>query len=433
MQVSVEKGDGLERNMLVDLPAEQVDAEVNKRLQQLSKQVRLDGFRPGKVPMRVIKQRFGEQVKQEAYGELIQTSYYKAVNQEGLKPAGEPKIELRDEDGERGFGYSAKFEVMPEVELADFSGISVVKPLAEVQDTDIDAMVEKLKKQRTIWNDVDRAAQDGDTVHIDFKGMIDGEAFEGGSAENVPLVLGSGAMIPGFEDGLVGASADEERTLEVSFPEDYQNKEVAGKPSTFEVKVLKVSEPTLPEIDEDFVKAFGVEDGTEASFMKEIRGNMERELSQKMLATTKERALDALLGANDLIVPGALVSQEAERLKQQAQNDMAQAGQTSSIDLPLSIFESQAERRVKLGMLVAEIVSKNDLTVDQDRVRRKIEDLASTYEDPEEVVHYYLNDANQKAGIDNLVLEDQVVDWLLDQMQVTDEQTSFDEIMGNNK
>ncbi|MFM1891484.1 MAG: trigger factor, partial [Pseudomonadota bacterium] len=263
MQVTVESGEGLEKRLSVELPAEQVSAAVDKKLQQLARSVRLDGFRPGKVPLRVIKQRFGQQVRQEVYGDIIQATFYEAAQQQDLRPAGEPKIELRDEAGEGGFGYTATFEVVPEVAVGDLSALSVKRPTAVVTDGDVDAMIEKLRAQRTTWNEVQRPAQDGDTVHIDFKGFIDGEAFEGGSAENVPLRLGSGAMIEGFEAGLVGASAGEARTLEVKFPDDYRATKLAGKAATFEVTVNSVAEPVLPAVDADFARAFGVEDGTE--------------------------------------------------------------------------------------------------------------------------------------------------------------------------
>ena len=265
MQVSVESGEGLEKRLLVDLPAERVSAEMDKKLKDLARHVRLDGFRPGKVPMRTIKQRFGEQVRQETYGTLIQETLYEAASQEKLMPAGEPQVELREAAEEGGLGYTAIFEVMPEIKVADLAGQSLSRPLAEVTESDIDAMLDKLRKQRTTWNEVDRGAKDGDTVHMDFRGLVDGEAFDGGSAENVPLVLGSGSMIEGFESGLLGAKAGDERTLEVKFPEDYRAEHLAGKDATFEVKVLRVTEPQLPELDEEFIKGFGIEDGSPES------------------------------------------------------------------------------------------------------------------------------------------------------------------------
>jgi trigger factor len=429
MQVSVESGEGLERRLLVDLPAERVASEMDKKLKDLARHVRLDGFRPGKVPMRTIKQRFGEQVRQETYGTLIQETLYEAASEHKLMPAGEPKIELREAAEQGGLGYTAIFEVMPEVKVGDLGGQSLTRPVAEVSESDIDAMIEKLRKQRTVWNEVDRAAQDGDTVHMDFKGRIDGELFEGGSAENAPLVLGSGSMIEGFESGLMGARAGDERTLEVRFPDDYRAKHLAGKDATFEVKVLKVAEPQLPELDEEFVKAFGVEDGTIESMRADIAKNMRHELKKKLDSITKERVMDVLIAANPMDIPKAMVANEAERMKQQMLQDMEQRGQSSSVDLPASIFESQATRRVHLGLLVSEIMSAQQFKAEEAELRETIAEFAESYEDPQEVIDYYMHDKNARAGIENLVLENHVVQWVLGQVQLADEHKSFSEVM----
>jgi len=433
MQVSVESGEGLERRLLVDLPAERVNAEMDKKLKDLARHVRLDGFRPGKVPIRTIKQRFGEQVRQETYGNLIQETLYEAANQEQLMPAGEPKVELREAAEEGGLGYTAIFEVMPEIALADLSDATVARPTAEVGEADVDAMIEKLRQQRTTWNDVERGANDGDTVHMNFKGMIDGEAFEGGSAEDVPLVLGSGAMIEGFESGLLGARPDDERTLEVTFPEDYRAEHLAGKAATFEVKVLRVSEPVLPELDDEFVKAFGIEAGTVEALRADVAKNMAHELRQKIRGITKDRVMDLLIEKHPLDIPQAMVGQEAERMKQQMLQDMQQRGQSASMDLPASMFESQARRRVHLGLMVAEIIKSQGLQVDADKVRETIEEAAESYEDPQEVIDYYMQDKTARAGVENVVLENQVVDWVLEQVQVEDEPKAFSELMDNKE
>jgi len=433
MQVSVESGEGLEKRLLVDLPAERVAAVVDKKLKDLARHVRLDGFRPGKVPMRTIKQRFGEQVRQEAYGTLIQETLYEAANQQQLMPAGEPQVELREAAEEGGLGYTATFEVMPEVKVADLSGQAVTRVTADVTDADVDAMIEKLRSQRTVWNDVERGAKDGDTVHIDFKGMIDGEAFEGGTAQNVPLVLGSGSMIEGFEAGLLGAKAGDERTLEVTFPQDYRAEHLAGKDAVFEVKVQRVAEPRLPEIDEEFVKAFGVEEGTVEALRADVAKNMRHELKQRLNSIAKERVMDALIAANPMEVPKALLNQEAERMKQQMVQDMQQRGQRSSVDLPASVFADQARRRVHLGLLVAEIINEQKLSPSEDQLRETIADFAESYEDPQEVVDYYLQDPNARKSIENLVLENLVVEWALAQMQVTDEAKSFSDVMDNRE
>ncbi len=431
MQVSVESGEGLERRLMVDLPAERVTAEMDKKLKDLARHVRLDGFRPGKVPMRTIKQRFGEQVRQETFGNLIQETLYEAASQQQLMPAGEPKVELREAAEEGGLGYTAIFEVVPEIALADLTGETVVKPTADVADSDVDAMIEKLRSQRTTWTDVDRAAGDGDTVHMNFKGMIDGEVFEGGTAEDVPLVLGSGAMVEGFESGLLGAKAGDQRTLDVTFPDDYRATHLAGKAATFDVEVLRVAEPTLPEIDEEFVKAFGIEDGTAESLRVDVAKNMAQELKQKIRGLAKDRVMDLLVEKNPMDIPHAMVAQESERMKQQMIQDMQQRGQSSSMDLPASIFESQAQRRVHLGLLVAEIIKTQQLTVDQEKVRETIAEAAESYEDPQEVIDYYMQDQNARAGVENVVLENQVVDWVLDQVTVQEDVSSFAELMDN--
>ena len=433
MQVSVESGEGLERRLMVDLPAERVTAEMDKKLKDLARHVRLDGFRPGKVPMRTIKQRFGEQVRQETFGNLIQETLYEAASQQQLMPAGEPQVELREAAEEGGLGYTAIFEVVPDIALADLTGETVVKPTAEVADSDVDAMIEKLRSQRTTWTDVDRAAGDGDTVHMNFKGMIDGEVFEGGTAEDVPLVLGSGAMIEGFESGLLGAKAGDHRTLEVTFPEDYRATHLAGKAATFEVEVLRVAEPVLPEVDEEFVKAFGIEDGTAESLRADVAKNMAQELKQKLRGISKDRVMDLLVEKNPMDIPKAMIAQEAERMKQQMIQDMQQRGQSSSMELPASIFESQAQRRVHLGLLVAEIIKSQELTVDQEKVRETIAEAAESYEDPQEVIDYYMQDQNARAGVENVVLENQVVDWVLDQVTVQEEVASFSDLMDNKE
>ncbi len=429
MQVSVESGEGLERRLLVDLPKERVETEVEKKLTELAKNIRLDGFRPGKVPVRVVRQRFGDQVRQEVYGDLIQATFYEAAEQSSVAPVGDPSIELRDAAEEGGLSYTATFQVMPEIELADLSGKEVVKPVAEVTEADVDEMIERLRQQRRTWEEVDRAAQDGDTVHIDFKGFIDGEAFEGGSAEDVPLVLGSGSMIDGFESGLLGAKAGETRTVEVTFPEDYRAEHLAGKPASFEITVRKVLEARLPEIDEQFVKDFGVEEGTEEALRAEVRKNMETELEQKLSGLVKDNVMTLLREANPLEVPDAMVKQEAERMKQQALADMQARGQQSSLDLPASLFEEQARVRVHLGLLVGEIIDKQGLEASEDDVRQMIEQLAQSYEDPQEVVDYYLNNPQQRASLENLVLENKVVDWVLDQVEVKEDKRTFSEVM----
>jgi trigger factor len=433
MQVSVESGEGLVKRLLVNLPADKVNELVEAKLKEAARTVRMDGFRPGKVPMRVVKQRYGQQIRQDVYGELIQSSFYEAATQENLRPVGEPSIELREDDADGGLAYTASFEVMPELELADLSALEIRRPVTEVTEADVDKMIGKLREQRTEWIDVDRAARDGDRVTMNFTGIMDGEAFEGGSAEDIPLVLGSGTMIPGFEEGLTGVRAGDSKTLELKFPEDYRVENLAGKDVSFEVEVKAVAEPKLPEVDEAFIKALGVEEGTEDALRKEIRENMDREVRQKVKGRTKEAVMDALLAANEFDVPGAMIAQEAQALKQQTQQEMAQGGQQSTLDLPASVFEPQAERRVKLGLMVNELIRGNEIDVDQARVDEAIAEQAATFEDPDEIINWYRENPEARSSVENVVMEDQVVDLILEKAKVEEEKLSFDELLNNDQ
>ena len=421
MQVSVESGEGLERRMTVELPAEQIEAEVDKRLKQIGRTAKLDGFRPGKVPMKMLRKVYGGQVLQEVYGQMIETSYQQAIQQEKLQPAGMPKIEPKETTEEGLFGYVATLEVMPEIELAKLEG-KVTRPIAEITDQDIEDMIEKLRKQRASWRVMDRAAAEGDQVKISFEGKVDGEVFEGGSAENVELVLGSKRMIEGFEDGLVGMSKGEKRTVDLKFPDDYRVEELAGKPVTFEVEVVEVAEESLPEVDEAFAKDFGAEEGVE-KLKSDIRENMERELAQRVQTKIKSQVMDLIYELNKVDVPNGMIEEEIKALQKQTQERIGQGA--GSLELPRDMFEEQARRRVTLGLVIGEIIKQNEIQIDNDRVRKTVEDFANTYEQPEEVVKYYYGNQEQLAAVQNVVLEDQVVDWALEQAEVIEEQTSF--------
>lgn len=430
MQVSIETGEGLERRMTVELPAEKVQQEVDKRLQNMTRTVRIDGFRPGKAPLRVIRQRYGQPVRQDVIGDLIQSSFFEAAARENLKPAGLPRIDNLDLDAAR---YTAVFEVMPEIEPADMSGVSIKRAKVEVTDADVDAMVDTLRKQRASWGMVERAAAQGDQVLISFKGFMGGEAFEGGSAENVPVVLGSGSLIDGFEEGLVGASAGDKRSLELKFPEDYRVQTLSGKDAIFEVELKEVRQQVLPEIDADFVKSFGVQGEDLAAFQADVRKNMEQELRQKLRSSLKERVLDALFEANKLDLPQAMVDQEATAMRDQTKQNMRQRGQSSSFELPVELFRDQARRRVAIGLLVAEIIKRNDIKVDQERVKTTIEEFAQSYEKPEEFIDHYSSNAQYRSSVEHLVLEDQVVDWVMGQMKVEEETFDFNGFMNPAK
>jgi trigger factor len=421
MQVSVESGEGLERRLTVELPAEQIDAEVTKRLKQIGRTAKLDGFRPGKVPMKLLRRNYGGQVLQEVYGQMIESSYQEAIQQEKLQPAGMPKIEPRDSSEEGRFSYVATLEVMPEIALNKIEG-EIKRPVADITDQDVDAMILKLRKQRATWNGVDRAAEQGDQVNISFTGTMEGETFEGGSAEKVDLVLGSGQMIEGFETGLVGMLKTEKRSIDLKFPDNYRVEELAGKPVTFEVEVHEVSEEVLPEVDEVFAKEFGAEEGVE-KLMTDVRENMQRELLQRIEARIKNQAMDLIYKQNKIDIPSAMVEEEIEALRKQTRQQLGQG--SGNFELPREMFEEQAKKRVTLGLVVGEIVKQNDIQVDNNRVKTRIDEFAASYEKPEEVVNYYYSNEQQLAAVRNVVLEDQVVDWVVDQVTVTDEQTTF--------
>lgn len=428
MQVSLETTSGLERRLTITLPADQIDGAVNKRLQEMSRRVRLDGFRPGKVPMKVVKRRYGAGARQEVLGEMMQASFVEAIQQEKLNPAGAPSVEPKtDAEGEE-FSFVATFEVYPEIALNEFSGIQVERPVAEVQDGDIDEMIETLRKQSSTFEEVERAAEQGDQITFDYAGTKDGEAFEGGSAEGATLELGSGRMIPGFEDGLVGVSTGEEKVLELTFPEDYQAKELAGQAVEFACKVHKVAAPALPALNEEFFARFGVQEGGVEEFRAEVSKNMERELRQAIKSKVKNQVMDGLLAIHDIDVPSALTGQEIDRMREQAVQQFGGAqGGFDPKQLPAELFESDAKKRVALGLLIGEVVKQREVKVDDDRVRTMIEEMASAYQEPRQVVDWYYSNEEQLSQVKYVVLEEQVVDTILDAAQVTDKQCSYQE------
>ena len=422
MQVSVETTSGLGRRMTVQIPADQIDQQVESKLQQLARSVRLDGFRPGKVPLSVVKKRYGEQIRQEAAGELIAASYQEALQRENLKPAGEPDIEqTRNQPGQE-LEYVATFEIFPEVEPPELSDISIERPTAEVGESDVDDMLEKLRRQRVTWSKVERAAQQGDRVEIDFEGSIDGKPFSGNSAKHVPLELGSNTMIPGFEEQLVGVGPGESKTLEVTFPADYGSAEVAGKTASFAVTVHAVAAPELPEINDDFARVFGVGDGGLEKLREEIRSNMQRELDAVVKSKVKQQVFDALLKKATLDVPTALIDSEIDALIKKNEAAADAAGDRAR-------YADEARRRVSLGLLIAEIIKRNQLQIDPERVRQTIENLAQSYERPEEVVQWYYSNQEMLAGVQTLIMEETVVEWVAGQTRVTEISTSFAELM----
>ena len=433
MRVSVETTSGLERRLTVGVPADRVDSVVNQRLQEAARNARLPGFRPGKVPMKVMKQRFGAGVRQEVLGEVISQSFQEAVVSENLRPAGQPSIEARKMDAGQDVEYTATFEIFPTVEVQPLNDLTIEKPVANVTDTDIDDIIEVFRKQQGEWVTSEQPAQEGDTVVIDFVGTRNGEAFEGGSAEGNSLELGSGRMIPGFEDGLVGVSAGEEKVLELSFPEDYQNDDLAGAEVEFAVTVTEVKTMALAPVDEALFSKYGLEEGNEQDFRAEVKQNMERELRNAVEASVKTQVMDAIVAAHESIeLPSALVGSEVNTMRQQM---FQQFGGSAPQDLDLAsvlpdeMFSEQAQRRVKLGLVVSAMVGHFDLTAEPAKVRAFIEDIASTYQDPEEVINWYYSENEQLAGVESRVLEDAVVERLLADAAIAEVECSYQDAL----
>ncbi len=431
MQVSIETTSGLERRLTVGIPAAQVEDEVEKRLKQAAKTVRLNGFRKGKVPLKVVKQRFGAGVRQEVLGEVMNRSFYEAIQQEDVKPAGQPSIEPKELAEGKDVEFVATFEVYPEVELGSFEGYEITKLNAEVADTDIDNMIETLRKQQAAWKEVEREAVEGDQVNIDYVGTKDGEEFEGGKAEGQDLVLGSKSMIPGFEDGVVGMKAGEEKTLSLTFPEDYHAEALKGAAVEFAVKVNSVSEQELAELNDEFFAKYGVEEGGEEKFRAEVKSNMERELKNAAKTKIKNQVMDALISAHELELPSALVAGEIDALRNQMMQQFGGMQQNFDVKslLPDDMFKEQAERRVALGLIVGEVVKSAAIKADGDRVREMIEEMASTYQEPEEVVNYYYNNQQLLASVESAVLEDQVVEHILSVAKVTEKDSNYEEVI----
>ncbi|APZ43589.1 trigger factor [Acidihalobacter ferrooxydans] len=430
MQVSVESIGNLGRKMTVRVPTERISEEVQKRLRGLSKRIKMDGFRPGKVPFKLIEQRYGAGVYQDVVGEMMQTSFREAVTQEQLSPAGSPQIELGPQEQEGELAYVATFEVYPQVALNSLAELSFTRPVADVTAADVDRMLETLRKQRRTWETVDRAAAEGDQIVIDFKGLRDGVAFEGGQAEDHAVVLGEGRLIESFESQLYGLSAGDEKTLDVVFPTDYQAEDLAGQTVQFEIKVKQVNASVLPVVDDEFASAFGVTEGGVEALRAEVRGNMERELQQAIKARVKTQVMDALAQHNPIELPKALVQDEIQRMRAQIGESMSEDARAN---LPDNLFEEQAQRRVSLGFIVGELVRNENIQLDPARVDVTLQGLADGYEEPEEVVRYYRSNREAMASIEALVLEDQVVDHVLSSATVQDEALSFDEIMNADK
>ena len=430
MQVTVDSTNTLERRVRVQIPEERVTGEVDKRLGDLARSASLAGFRPGKAPVKILRQRFGQRVRDEVVGDLVRSSLDDALASEQLQPATRPTVDpLRSQPGE-GVDFTVTFDVYPEVALRPLDTIEICRPRAEVEESDIDRMVETLRRQRRQWETSEREARAGDRAVIDYRGSVDGRELPQGQGEEVPVEIGLGRMIPGFEDGLIGVREGEEKTLHLAFPDEYADEEVAGKAVEFAVNVHRIEETVLPEVDETFVAGFGVREGGVEAFRAELRGNMERELEDGVRNLTKQRVLEALLEGQEFELPSGLVDEEVERAMERQRAEFRHSGMDPDrLSLEASMFEEAARRRVTLGLLMAETVKVHDIRVDPDRVRQRIETIASTYEDETEVLNYYYSDPQRLSYIESTVLEDQVVEWLLERADVSEEILSFDRVL----
>ena len=426
MQVSVEETSELGRKMTVMVPADKIESAISERLNSLKGRVKIDGFRPGKVPINVVKQRYGSQVRQEVMADEMQASYREAILQEKLRPASGPAIEPTQIETGKDLTFIATFDVYPEISLCDFADLTIDVPISEVVDQDIDDTIERMRKQRIEWNEVDDAAQNEQRITIDFTGKMNGEEFEGGKAQDFPLILGDGGMIAGFEENLLGLKVGDEKSFAVTFPEDYGNKELAGQEATFDIAVKKVEAGALPKVDSEFIKSFGVKDGEEETLKSEIRQSLESELQQQLNAKTKEHVMQALLENNELTLPDSMVSQEIDALRQQALENFKMEQQS---ELPDSLFEEEAKRRVKLGLVIGEIVNEQKLQVDTQLVNQRIQQLASQYQDPNQVIQYYQSNTQARASVESLVMEDQVVEWILSKVQQNNNKLSFSDVV----
>ncbi|HEY9041138.1 MAG TPA: trigger factor [Rheinheimera sp.] len=430
MQVSVETTQGLERQLTITVPADKIDAEVKSRLRDLAKRQRIDGFRPGKAPVSLIQKRYGMAVLQEVAGEQMQRHFYDAIIENKLTPAGSPTFAPGQLAQGKDLEFKATFEVYPEVEVKNLDKIEVNKPVVEIADADLDKMLDTLRKQHAKWEEKKGKAAASDRVVIDFVGSIDGEEFEGGKASNFSLELGQGRMIPGFEDGIVGKKAGEQVTVDVTFPEEYHAENLKGKAASFAVTVNKVEQQVLPELNDEFAGLFGLETATVDALKVEVRKNMERELNQNIKAKVKDQVIKGLLANNEVDVPKALIAGEVDVLRKQALQRFGNNLDPKQLpELPASLFEEQAKDRVKVGLLLGEVIKTNELKVDDKKVQALIETVASAYEDPQEVVQYYNSNKELLQSMRNVALEEQAIDVILAGAKVTEQKAAFDEIM----
>jgi trigger factor len=432
MQTNPQAASPLERRIDMTVPMADIEKEVAQRLKKMARTVKMPGFRPGKVPFKMVEQQYGAQARNEAIGEAVEKAFGNAVREQNLRVAGYPRIEPKGGEDASRLEFSAVFEVYPEVKLNGFGDKSIERPQLDVGEAEVDKTLEVLRKQRTTFSAAERAAEKGDRVVIDFTGKLNGEVFQGGQATDYPVVLGEGRMLPDFENGIAGLKAGENRTFDLTFPADYQVTELAGKQVSFDVTLKRVEAPQLPEVDAAFARSLGIEDGDVAKMRAEIRSNLESEIRKRIKARIKEQAMQALLDANPLDVPKALIEQESESMAEAARQDLASRGaDIKNMPVDATWFTTQAERRVKLGLIIAEAVKENALHAKPEQVRTLIDEQAESYEKPEEVVRWYYSQPQRLAQVEALAIEENVVNWVVANVQATDKAASFDELMGN--
>lgn len=433
MSVTVETLENLERKVVLSLPWSEINAETDKKLKQTQRRAKIDGFRPGKAPLKMIAQMYGASAQNDVINEMVQRRFYDVAVAQELKVAGYPRFEgVEEQDDKESLKIAAIFEVFPEVVIGDLSAQEVEKVTASVGDAEVDQTVEILRKQRTRFNHVEREARNGDRAIIDFEGKIDGEPFAGGASKNYAFVLGASQMLPEFEAGVVGMKAGESKDVTVNFPEDYHGKDVAGKTAVFTITLNNVSEATLPEVDADFAKALGIADGDVAKMREEVQKNVSREVERRVNEQTKESVMNALLKAVELKAPVALVNEEAARLANEMKQNFVNQGMAdaANLDLPLDMFKEQAERRVSLGLILAKLVDENKLEPTEEQIKAVVANFAESYEDPQEVIDWYYAEPSRLQAPTCLAIESNVVDFVLGKAKVNEKALSFDEVMG---
>lgn len=432
MQANLENLGSLERRLSVSLPLDKVNTEIESRLKRLARTVKLHGFRPGKVPLKIVEQQFGGQVRQEVLGDAVQESFGEAVKEKQLRVAGYPRIEVKAAADAAQFEYTATFEIYPEIVVGSVESTQIDRPIVDIGDAEVDKTIDILRKQRTHFHETKRAAANGDQARIDYRGSIDGTPFDGGTAEDQYVLLGGGQLLPDFEKNLIGMQGGEAKTFDMRFPDDYHGKEVAGKTAQFEVTLKEVREPHIPAVDDAFAKSLGVADGDIGKMRAEIKANLEREVKRRATARVKDQVMKSLLDATTVELPKALVDMEVERLTQNMRRDLESRGmKADQIPMPREAFEPEAKRRVSLGLIMAELMNQQKLEAKPEQVKAVVSEHAQSYEKPEEVMRWYYQQPERLREIESVVLEDNVVQWVLAKAKVADKPTPFDDLMGN--